>query len=210
MLAKEKKRTEEEEKYLAEAIAREVSKESAPEQKTEFKTQQLRAKEIYDKALSMAKAGQVNSAAHVLLEATLVFPDNVDLYSLLGLCFIELNEWNGAYNSLKKVQILNPSLLATIYKKPILLGPIYASYGQVFENVCIIAPNYGIIANDNQIKINNCEILGGIGVQFNGMGIIITNSFFNTSLCVEYTQSSVQMGNVFVNNKFYGEWSNVE
>lgn len=173
-------------------------------------TTNITSVDVYKRALALANSGQKNQAISVLEEALLQFSNDAHLYSLLGLCYMSLNEFNRAYQNFNKVQILQPSLLHSIYNKPIILGPIYASDGQTFNNVCIISPSYGIIANNNQIRVDNCEIFSEVGIQFNGMGIQVTNSLFKTRLCVEYTQGNVQMGNVFIGNSYYGQWSNVE
>lgn len=174
-------------------------------------TNQKTLEDYYNAAYAFIESNDINSAVSKLQEGINVYPNEAKLYALLGVMYIASHNPEKAYDYLKKAEQYDPSLLKTIYKKPILLGPIIITdIDQEFNNVCILSPTYGIIAGNHHIKIMNCDFVCQVGVQFGGLGIFISDSFFDTGLCIEYTQTFTQMGNVFIGNKYYGAWSNAE
>lgn len=167
--------------------------------------------DYFNAYLAAIKNNDPNKALRELQESVQAYPNDARLYAALGLVYLDLPNRQKAYDCFKKVEQLEPSMLKKMYKKEIVLGPIYPSDGEVFNNVLFVSPTYGIVAGNKQIRVTNCDFVCRTGIQFGGMGISISDSFFDTvDMCVEYTQISVQIGNVFMNNKFYGQWSNAE
>ncbi len=87
-----------------------------------------------------------------------------------------------------------------------MVGPVHLQEGQRLSNVHIVSRGYGVIAEPGA-RVSDSVIEATICVRPEGIGIALMGNVLYCQLAVEFT-GSVLLGNVFLDNRYSGIFSN--
>jgi len=122
----------------------------------EEKNATLDKKELYDKALSLHKAGRTREAKKLYEAVVALDPGYIDALNNLGIIYIHDRDFNSAQETLNKAVRLNPSYVESYYN----LACLYAIKGDIDHCLDYLKKAITLDANVKEWARNDSDLQG--------------------------------------------------